>query len=457
MFDKCNIIQLFYIGLTKYLIMATVSFRLRSSLNKYVSIYVYLSLGRNEMHQSKTGFMINPKDWNSKRNKPKLNSAENKKTFSALIKLEKYLYDQINECQASGEPVNLFWLQNKISQCFNRVTKSDESFLTNHIQYIIDNAGTRKIKGSNKIGLSKRRVSGYKSFKKIIEDYQNKIKTQICFMDINKPFVEKFTNWLINERKYSINHSGKQIDNLKTVCIDAQSMEVKTNPFTSKIESFKERSEDRYIVTLSFNEIELIKSVKLESEALENVRKWLIIGCDIGQRASDLLRLTKKHIRFENGSYYIDIIQQKTKKAVTIGIGDEDVINIIKSGFPYKISPQKLNKHLKTLCFKAGITENIKGKKLDKDSNRKKLGLYPKNQLITSHTFRRSFATNYYKKIPTAVLINITGHSKESMFLEYINQRGDKDENADLFLKLQKELNFKKEPDMKVIKNVSFG
>ena len=67
--------------------------------------------------------------------------------------------------------------------------------------------------------------------------------------------------------------------------------------------------------------------------------------------------------------------------------------------------------------------------------------MFPKYELITSHCFRRSFATNYYKKIPTAVLMSITGHSKESLFLSYINQREDKDANADLFMKLLKELN----------------
>ncbi|MBC7642864.1 MAG: integrase, partial [Flavobacterium sp.] len=51
----------------------------------------------------------------------------------------------------------------------------------------------------------------------------------------------------------------------------------------------------------------------------------------------------------------------------------------------------------------------------------------------------------YYKKIPTAVLIGITGHSKESLFLTYINQREDKDSNADLFMKFYEEI-FKDKP-----------
>jgi hypothetical protein len=37
------------------------------------------------------------------------------------------------------------------------------------------------------------------------------------------------------------------------------------------------------------------------------------------------------------------------------------------------------------------------------------------------HVCRRSFATNFYGKIPTSVLMNITGHGTESI-LNYIGK-----------------------------------
>ena len=42
--------------------------------------------------------------------------------------------------------------------------------------------------------------------------------------------------------------------------------------------------------------------------------------------------------------------------------------------------------------------------------------------ISTSHIGRRSFATNNYGTIPTALLIGVTGHSTETMFLEYIGK-----------------------------------
>jgi hypothetical protein len=60
----------------------------------------------------------------------------------------------------------------------------------------------------------------------------------------------------------------------------------------------------------------------------------------------------------------------------------------------------------------------------DSKLKRKVDGEFEKWQLITSHVCRRSFATNFYadQKYPTALLMNITAHSTEKQFLEYIGK-----------------------------------
>ena len=93
------------------------------------------------------------------------------------------------------------------------------------------------------------------------------------------------------------------------------------------------------------------------------------------------------------------------------------------------------------------------GKIFDKDTGRKEFKSYEKHKLITTHSFRRSFCTNYYKKIPTPVLMGISGHSKESIFRVYINAPEDTDENADLFMKFYNDIHKDKKPEMKVILN----
>jgi integrase len=286
-------------------------------------------------------------------------------------------------------------------------------------------------------------------------EFEKTIKTKksLNFLDLTKSIVDKYTNWLINTQKYSVNYSGKMIDNLKTVSLDAKKNEIQVNPYVKNISGFTESNEDRYIVTLSFDELEKIRNTNFESKSLENAKNWLLIGCEIGQRGSDLLNITYDNIRYNNNNLYLDIVQQKTGKSVTIGVVAPHIIDILENNIPYNVSVQKLNTQIKKVCQIAEIDEVIMGKKINKLTKRKELKEYPKYELITSHSFRRSFATNYYKKIPTAILINITAHSKESLFLEYINQREDKDANADLFMKFYNDIHKDKEPQLKVVRN----
>jgi len=458
--------------------MASIKFRIRSIANKNVSIKVRIILGRGKQDlELNTGFTINPKDWSETTDRPKQNTPENKVLFNNLKKLESFLFESINTDMGESIVIDSFWLDAKINECFKRVVKNDTGLLVNHIQYIIDNANTRKVKtnGGFKIGLSASTIKNYTLFKNIILEYQTKTKKQIQFVEITKPFVDKFTNWLVNTKKYSTNYSGKQLEILKTVCIDAEKHEIQIAPYSKTIQHFRESETDRYIQTLSFGELEQIKNVDLSDieqlnqfkkenpeltknlsitpESLNNVRNWILLGCEIGQRGGDLLEITHENIRYNGKNYYIDIVQQKTNKSVTIGIIAPHVIDTIENNLPKKIPHQKLNEYAKVICKLAGIVEIVKGTKLNTETNRKELGNYPKYELIASHCFRRSFASNYYKKIPTPILINITGHSKESLFLTYINKREDKDANADLFMQFYEKLNKDKEPQLKVIKN----
>jgi integrase len=129
-----------------------------------------------------------------------------------------------------------------------------------------------------------------------------------------------------------------------------------------------------------------------------------------------------------------DVFQQKGKKHVSIPVTGR-AKKVLESGFPERIALQNLNDYIKKVVKAAKIDELIDGKKYDSESKRKVFAKYPKYELITSHVCRRSFATNYYKKIPTTVIMGITGHVKESTFLQYIGKPKDKDENARIFLK----------------------
>lgn len=414
--------------------MATIKYHLRSEANKSVPIYFYLSMGRGSFFRLKTGFSIHPSNWSKAKGFPKQNDEANKKMVNILKTLERHLLESINDAQAKGMDIDSHFLQLKVNECFNREEKSDISLVTYQIQYIIDHADTRMIVGKGKVGLAVNTIKNYQTFKKVIEGFESYLKRPLRFADLSPELIERFKNWLLKDKKYSVNHAGKSLAFLKSVSKDATKLGVSVHPNASKIEAFTESNENRHIVTLSFNELDSIEKIHLEREALKNARKWLLIGCELGQRGEDLLNIKSSDIREIDGNSILDVFQQKGRKHVSIPITAR-AKRVLEKGFPEKIALQNLNDYIKDVCEAAGINELMQGKKYDSKTQRKVLGKYPKYELVTSHTCRRSFATNYYKRIPTTVIMGVTGHVKESTFLQYINKPKDRDENAMLFLK----------------------
>lgn len=430
--------------------MATIKFFLQSK-KENAQIHVRVSVSREVVIRKSTGFIINAQQWSDKTGLPKQTGAENKSLRNSLNKLQTHLYEVLNDDLAKGVLINGNWLESQINACFKRIDKVDNNIFVNYIQYMIDNASTKETRGG-KIGLSEGTIKNYRSFKKIIEEYEQYSKTKILFREINKSFTEKFKTWLLNERRYTVNYSGKQFEFIKTVCLDAQKNDIDVTVHSTTLQPFRQQDKDRYIHTLSLDELLQIYHTEMPTKHLENVQKWILIGCFIGQRGGDLLSITRDNVRENAKGLYIDVIQQKTGKNVTIGVMQDYVVDIIKNDFPETVSLNKINYHIGKVCEIAKINQKVEGYITNSETNQTELISLPKYNFITSHSFRRSFATNFYKIMPTPVIMGITGHSQENIFLKYINQRQDKDANADLFMSFFEKMNSNNEPQLKVVK-----
>ena len=222
-------------------------------------------------------------------------------------------------------------------------------------------------------------------------------------------------------------------------------------------------------VILNLNEIEKIKNTKFVSDNHEIAKDWLIIGCFTGQRVSDLLRMNASFIQHIQDFDFIVLTQQKTKKTVQIPIHFEvrEILNKRNGKFPpiftSNIDSSKVmfNRYLKQLSKIAGIDTIVKGNKFDKDTKRYITGMYPKHELVSSHICRRSFASNHYatELYPTPILMNITAHKTEKMFLTYIGKEPIDYglQLAKIWQKVGKKIKKanKQKADLKVIKKAS--
>ena len=447
-----NVGKELYLNVQKFNIMATTKFRLRKK-DGNASIYLRFSVNRKCNIEKKTGLSINPKDWSKDTSLPKQTTSSNKNLASDLRGLSKYILDEYNDANSKGIEINGSWLQFKIDIHFERITENKQSeLITDAIQNIIDTFEIRK-NSKGGIGLSKSRVNAYKSLKNILTEYQESNNFKI--KEVNVKFANDFLKHLINIKNYSKSYAMKKIADLKTVCYDAEMEGIETHPQLKKIESTKAKNE--YIIYLTPSELKKIENADIEGEALQNARKWLLLGSNIGQRGGDLLNLNENNFVIRNGLNVIELTQQKTGKNVTIPVL-ETTEKILKTGLPYKISIQKLNDHIKDVCEIAEINEMIKGGIIEvteegkgNKQKRKTNGVYPKHKLITSHVCRRSFATNQYGILPTPLIMQITAHSTEKMFLNYIgkNSLDFAQQIADFYtLQAQKE---RKEPQLNIV------
>lgn len=410
--------------------MATVNFLYRS-IKPQANLSIRLLYRYNEtdfVFATNTKFEVSKEYWSKQhtQKRPKDINTSNKQTEvkNELNKVENFVLKAFNNTSASL--INKDWLEKQIDLYYNPPKKNKEipQNLIEYFEYYIEYR-----KHELKDGLIKKiRVTKHK-----LERFQICRKKSISIIDINDNFKNEFVDYCKNE-KYAQNTIERDLATVKTVCKHARFIGLDTSQQLDSLRLDKEKTDNIY---LSFDELDKIEKSKL-TESLENAKDWLIISCYTGQRISDFMRFTSSMIRIESGKSLIEFTQKKTGKIMTIPVHPKVTEILMKRNgkFPYVISDQKYNDYIKDVCKIAKLNKKISGSKKtetkpDSKIFRKEAGYFEKWELVTSHIGRRSFATNFYGTIPTMYLINVTGHSTEKMFLNYIGKS-----NKDLAMEL---------------------
>ncbi len=178
-------------------------------------------------------------------------------------------------------------------------------------------------------------------------------------------------------------------------------------------------------VYLDEAEIKMITDAKMPDARLAEIRDLFIIQCWSGLRISDLSRLELDNIK----DGLLSITAKKTRQKVVIPVTNElqAVLDKYPDQLPKIPTDQHYNREIKKVCELAGINDNVMAEV--KKGSLTVIAPVPKYKLITSHTARRSFATNLYRRgIPSTQLMLLTGHKTEDAFLRYI--RVSKIDNA---------------------------
>jgi integrase len=240
--------------------------------------------------------------------------------------------------------------------------------------------------------------------------------------DIDLQFYDRFNTYLTITKKLALNSVGKYIQTLKTFLRAADESGMVVNS-AYKSRRFKVPKESTTKVYLTDAEIDELFSIDLSKRpALERARDLLVFHTRTGLRHSDWDAFSE--INF-NGNR-VEIKTQKTAQLVTLPLHHQMTVirsryeGVYPNALPPALTTQKMNEHLKELAaltpslrMPVIIYKTVAGESISTTVK--------KYQCITTHTARRSFATNLYRAgCPVRSIMEITGHKSESSFRSYI-------------------------------------
>ena len=433
--------------------MATIKYFIKGTSNP-TTIYLRFIHGRNYDFKKSTSLLINPKYWNNNKGSVRqINEFEDKLNLdNDLNNLKTKILNQFNSDYAKGVYINSDWLTSTIKKYFNQHSETDFNYLLDYAEYFLKNLPNKVLK-SGKTGVSSSTIKRYKTIIQKIQDYEKYNKKRLKIIDVNFNFYKNFIYCLHNVQLLNYNTTGRYLKAIKTICLDAKTIGIKINNDVLN-GSFPIPKEDVYITYLNEDEIQSIYNYDFKgSDYLDNARNWLIIGVWTGARVSDLLDFTDANLK--NG--FIEFTTKKTNQKIILPLHPqvETILKKLNGQFPRKITSQKLNDYIKVVCKEVGLKNVILGSKnvkVKEKTWRKVKDNYAKWKLVSTHICRRSFATNHYGKLPTPVIMAITGHTTEKMFLSYIGKTSkDNAEVLNEFWKLQDQKR-EKEPQLKIVK-----
>lgn len=180
--------------------------------------------------------------------------------------------------------------------------------------------------------------------------------------------------------------------------------------------SAKVKAEQVAMCYLTEDEIERLVDYEPKNDNERKVRAQFLVECYTGARNSDVVRLTKDNIDNEGCIVYVS---QKTKIRTSVPCKPL-VRELLESGdnreYPKDALPLKTkNDIIRRMLKAAGVTDNVKVYKGGEELTGEKW------QFCSTHTGRRSFASNLYlRNVDVYTISKLMGHASPDQTAGYI-------------------------------------
>ncbi|GAB4012865.1 site-specific integrase [Spirosoma migulaei] len=386
----------------------------------------------NTRFKASTGLTIDPYQWNASTQRAHTNQKSRTardpfETINAYLdRWRSAIKKVLTALQLAQIPLNNETIKHHLDAELGRTEKAKstkqiaairESF-TAYIERFVNEAQSGKRLNAKSVHYAISTLDGYMKLKRILEKYSVETGNSVDYDAYSLDYYHALKLWL-TDRGLTLNYVGTLLKDLKVMLKQAHYDGLHTN-MVFQHRDFKKLVEEVDNIYLSDNELTQIYNLDLATNArLDRVRDLFLIGCYTGLRFSDFSEL-----RSENITHNGRILTRKTLKTserVSIPLNPRilSILNKYKGIPPRTITNQKMNDYLKELCRQAGLTDAVEVSRTK--GGRKETRYLEKCEMVTTHTARRSFATNaFLAKVPTVSIMKITGHRSEAVFLRYI-------------------------------------
>jgi len=374
--------------------------------NKPLAAITLKIMDRDTIHLVQTPLRITPEMWDEDKERPKNIYLKIYKSLNQrLNRLKVGMASYLNEKKGAVSLTRLNRQVRKLTLQKSNETYKDGGLLSYMDSYI----------SSRKNLISHSTYKRYVVFIRMIERYEGYCMKELMINEVNAEFVKRFLEFGHDEQ-YSLSTIYRSIHFVRTILNFLEKRGIRT--FAYELELPKIAKPKKEFITLDEEELKTIQETDVP-DRLQPAKDWLIISCFTGQRVSDFMEFSTDKLEVVKDKKCIAFTQKKTDKNILLPLHPA-VLQIIKEEerFPGKLSVQKYNLQIKEVAKLAGITSKIKVRK--RRGFRSRTEIIQKWEAVSSHIGRRSFASNFYGKIPTPLLMEATGHSTEEMFKRYI-------------------------------------
>lgn len=388
-----------------------ITFNLRNPNDDLSRVIMVVYLGEKLPLRYSTGLKIPTKFWNASVQRLRVvrEHPHAKSQNDLLDQLKRHCEDYARKHAILTSKELKSFLDEKL----NRQKEKKNTLITLLSQYIENNP-------------LKSNISSYRNTLKALKEFEDTDFDKVTY-DYLERFKVHYLSSKIERFKYkgkspSANYFYSHIKNIKSIVNHYRKRGYQTD---DSIKDFNKEITETDSIYLSAAEIEAMEKLTLTGTR-DKARDLFLTGCYTALRVSDYGCLKKENIR--DGKIYKTT--KKTGERVVIPLHPK--VKAILEKYDYQlpvVSDVLINRYIKSVAKMAGIDKDIQ---ITRQEGFEKISYTKKKwELVSSHTARRSGATNMYLAgISPISIMMITGHRSEKSFLNYI--KVTKEQNAEL-------------------------